>query len=66
MHKPGILIQIVYKPDVIINVTFNGIILIQYISFRDAHKYGVDATTNYYIYITIIIHIHDLNSLANP
>ena len=63
MHEPGILMQTLYKPGVIINVTLNVILLIQYISFRDAYKYGVDATNNYYIYITSITHTHHLNSL---
>ena len=66
MHEPGILMQTLYKPGVIINVTLNVILLIQYISFRDAYKYGVDTTNNYYRYITSVINIHHLKSLVNP
>ena len=53
MHKPGILIKTVYKPDDIIHATLNVIVLIQYIYLIYAYKYGLDANENYFIYISL-------------
>ena len=66
MHKPGIFIQTVHKPGIIIHITLNGIMFIKYILFTNKYKYGLDATNKYLMYINRIIHISHPNSLVNP